>query len=268
MKLNEIKKRIEYLKTELFHEGYWDQNHFISQCNNQTEKWTHVFGNYLTTNFGANKDVNGTYIFAYQGASNADIDVKGALIVATDVSTRAGNVVEGLKVQVSSHLVGTGSENVKGIHVYIDGEDTATNYGIYIDPGATPIINGSRSNWGTGYGLYSKAKIASTKDIIAFASSDKRLKKNIINIENPIDKIKKLNGISFEWKDGYDKRVQNKINLGVIAQEVQKVLPEVVKERDDGYLAVKYEQLVPVLIEGMKEQQTQIDELKQKLEEL
>ena len=60
----------------------------------------------------------------------------------------------------------------------------------------------------------------------------------------------------------------DKTNLGVIAQDVVKVIPEIVKERKDGYLAVKYEQLVPVLIEGMKEQQKQIDELKQKLEEL
>ena len=69
-------------------------------------------------------------------------------------------------------------------------------------------------------------------------------------------------------KDGHDERIQNKTNLGVIAQEVQQVIPEVVKERDDGYLAVKYDQLVPVLIEAVKDQQKQIDVLKKKLEEL
>ena len=78
----------------------------------------------------------------------------------------------------------------------------------------------------------------------------------------------KISGVSFEWKEGHDERIQNKTNLGVIAQEVQKVIPEVVKERDDGYLAVKYDQLVPVLIEAVKDQQKQIDDLKKKLEEL
>jgi hypothetical protein len=80
-------------------------------------------------------------------------------------------------------------------------------------------------------------------------------------------KIIKLNGVSFEWKDGYDKRVQNKTNLGVIAQDVQKVIPEIVKERKDGYLAVQYDQLVPVLIEAVKDQQKQIDELRRKIED-
>ena len=62
--------------------------------------------------------------------------------------------------------------------------------------------------------------------------------------------------------------MQNKTNLGIIAQDVQKVIPEIVKERKDGYLAVQYDQLVPVLIEAVKDQQKQIDELKKKLEEL
>jgi len=132
-------------------------------------------------------------------------------------------------------------------------------------------VGGKYAIHGVGAGTYQgyfEGAVAATGNIIAFTSSDKRLKKNIINIENPIDKIKKLNGVSFEWKHEIDETVMNKTNLGVIAQEVQKVLPEIVKERDDGYLAIKYEQIVPVLIEGIKEQQKQIDELKQKLEEL
>ena len=151
---------------------------------------------------------------------------------------------------------------------------TVTDVGIsgYTSRGsAVKGVGGKYAIHGAGAGTYQgyfEGAVAATGNITAFASSDKRLKKNIIKIENPIDKIKKLNGIFFEWKEGYDEKVQNKINIGVIAQEVQRVLPEIVKERDDGYLAIKYEQLIPVLIEGMKEQQKQIDELKQKLEEL
>ena len=110
--------------------------------------------------------------------------------------------------------------------------------------------------------------LAATNDVIAFQSSDKRLKTNIQKIKKPLEKILKLNGMSFEWKRDINEKVENKTNIGIIAQEVEKVLPEIVKKRDDGYLAVKYEQLVPVLIEGIKEQQEQIDELKKKLEDL
>ena len=56
-------------------------------------------------------------------------------------------------------------------------------------------------------------------------------------------------------------------DIGVVAQEVNEVVPEVVTERDDGYLAVKYEKMIPLLIEAMKEQQDQIDDLKKQIEE-
>ena len=118
------------------------------------------------------------------------------------------------------------------------------------------------------YQGYFEGIVAATNDVIAFQSSDKRLKTNIQKIDKPLEKILKLNGVSFEWKRDIDEKVENKTNIGVIAQEVEKVLPEIVKKRDNDYLAIKYEQLVPVLIEGIKEQQKQIDELKKKLEEL
>lgn len=89
------------------------------------------------------------------------------------------------------------------------------------------------------------------------AYSDERLKSNIQTIEGAVDTVKALRGVTFE-KDG-------KASLGVIAQEVQKVLPEVVVEGEE-YLSVAYGNIVGLLIEAIKEQQTQIDELKAKLE--
>ena len=258
-----------------FHEGYWDQNHFISQCNNQTEKWTHILGNYCTTSYGANKDVLGTYMFTYQGASNADIDVKGARIISTDASYRTGNTVEGLNIQVNSHLFATGATNLKGINMYIDGNDVSSNYGIYIDPGSQPLL-GSRSNWGTAYGIYSKAKIASTNNIIAYVS-DKRLKEDLKIIDNPIDKIKSLEGITFTWNDKSINNRRGERDVGLIAQDVQKVLPEAIElfqhDKDEvkngalggDLLNIQYQKLTALLIEGIKEQQDQIDALKSEI---
>ncbi len=104
-------------------------------------------------------------------------------------------------------------------------------------------------------------------DVVAFATSDKRLKENVKPLDNALDKIKKINGVEFDWIDGKDEHGNNVHgneghDVGVIAQEIEKVLPEVVHTRDNGYKAVKYEKIVPLLIQAIKEQQQQIEELK------
>jgi hypothetical protein len=103
-------------------------------------------------------------------------------------------------------------------------------------------------------------------DVIAFSSSDRKFKDNLKAIEEPIEKIKKLTGYTFTWNELQNSYIGE--DVGVVAQEVNEVLPEVVTERDDGYLAVKYEKMIPLLIEAMKEQQDQIDELTKQIEEL
>lgn len=98
-------------------------------------------------------------------------------------------------------------------------------------------------------------------DVVAFASSDERYKDNLQAIKNPIDKVKNLTGYTFTWNDKH-KQFNGNNDIGVVAQEVEKVLPEIVDTRDNGYKAVKYEKIVAVLIEAIKDQQKQIDELK------
>jgi hypothetical protein len=76
-------------------------------------------------------------------------------------------------------------------------------------------------------------------------------------------KILKISGNTFEWLSGFDEIHNHSGNdVGVIAQEIESVLPEIVVNRDNGYKGVHYEKLVALLIEGMKELQYQIDELK------
>jgi hypothetical protein len=102
-----------------------------------------------------------------------------------------------------------------------------------------------------------------TADVIAYSSSDKRLKDNLKPISNSLEKLQKLTGYEFDWNDKQDTYEGH--DVGVIAQEVEEVLPEVVATRDNGYKAVKYEKIVPLLIEAMKEQQQEINKLKEKL---
>ena len=115
-------------------------------------------------------------------------------------------------------------------------------------------------------GIISGSQIEASGDVIAFSSSDRRFKDNLVVIEGSLDKIGKINGYEFDWNDKQD--IYKGHDVGVIAQEVEKIMPELVRNNSNGYKAVKYEKLVPLLIESIKDQQKQIDELKKKLEEL
>ena len=110
--------------------------------------------------------------------------------------------------------------------------------------------------------------IRATNDVVAFYSSDERLKDNLIKIGNPLDKLSQLNGYEFDWIVNQEIHPNEGHDVGVIAQEVEKVIPEIVETRESGYKAVKYEKMVPLLIEAIKEQQKQIDELKEEIVEL
>jgi hypothetical protein len=128
---------------------------------------------------------------------------------------------------------------------------------------------------GPGYTTYSSnqatdttstvqfALIRSTGDVVAYYSSDERLKDNVKPIENALEKLQKIRGVEFDWNDKQD--VYEGHDTGVIAQEVQKVLPEVVTEREDGYLAVKYEKMIGLLVESIKDLKAEVDELKTQL---
>ncbi len=102
-------------------------------------------------------------------------------------------------------------------------------------------------------------------DVVAFASSDERLKDNIELISNPIEKVQSLKGVTWNWNDNASETQKSTPNVGVIAQDVEKVLPELVHDRDNGFKGVDYAKLTGLLIEAIKDQQKQIDELKSKL---
>ena len=102
-------------------------------------------------------------------------------------------------------------------------------------------------------------------DIVAFASSDIRLKNNIRPIQSPLEKISKISGCEFDWNADLQSIYSGK-DYGVIAQEIEEVFPELVQTRENGYKAVKYDKLVSVLIEGIKELTKQVEYLKTKIE--
>jgi len=151
----------------------------------------------------------------------------------------------------------------------------ATPYGLSYFQGTAGVVSGVDAigfHFGTATAAGSKFTMSqdgtfrSTGDVIAFYSSDKRLKDNIKPIPNALDKISKIGGYTFEWND--KQNVYSGSDIGVIAQEIEEILPELVDTRDNGYKAVKYEKLVALLIEGIKEQATVIKNLELRISKL
>jgi hypothetical protein len=117
-------------------------------------------------------------------------------------------------------------------------------------------------------------EIRATNNITAYYSSDERLKVNVKPIDGALEKVKAIRGVNFDWTDEYiqsrggeDGFFVRKNDVGVIAQEIEKILPEVVAEREDGYKGVKYEMIVPLLIQSIKELTDKVEDLQNQLNE-
>ncbi len=113
-------------------------------------------------------------------------------------------------------------------------------------------------------GIGAAGNINAGGDVVAYASSDERYKDNIIPIRNPNEKIQQIGGYTFDWNDKHE-IFKGKKDIGVVAQEIEKVLPEIVETRDNGFKAVKYEKIVALLIESNKELIKRVEELESKV---
>ena len=175
----------------------------------------------------------------------------------TTITTGNGNIAIGNFSQVPD---GTADNQISiGNSIYVTGatgEPLAGSVGIgmYPDPTTYKLSVASK--------IYCVGGVTTTSDI--------RYKKNITTISAPLDIISQLRGTSYEFRtDEFpQKGFSEGKQLGVIAQEVEKVLPELVTTGTDGYKSVNYDGFIPVLIEGMKAQQTQIELQQQIIEQL
>ena len=111
--------------------------------------------------------------------------------------------------------------------------------------------------------LSASGNITCAQDIIAYASlSDERLKSDLVKLENPLTTVSVLNGYEFTFNNDAPDHLANKKSYGLIAQEVEKVLPYAVDQRPSGFKGVDYEKVIPLLVECIKELKTEIDTLK------
>jgi hypothetical protein len=218
---------------------------------------THLGINFFSV--GTNSPVR---ITAYQ---NGVSGYAGGMYFSTRSANSDSAPVEAMRI-THDQLIGLGpvSSFTTTHRVWID--KGSSTYAVY-SQGSIQVNAGA-----IGVGVTPSAttgRIDAGNDIVAYSTSDSRLKENITPIANALDKVKSLTGVEFDWKEetkdvhGYEGH-----DVGVIAQEVQAVLPEAIRTNDTGYLSVRYEKMIALLIEGMKEQQNQIDELKAKLDGL
>jgi len=105
--------------------------------------------------------------------------------------------------------------------------------------------------------------------IASYSSSDRRWKKNIESLESSLDKVSNLQGVSYEWKtdEYHDFGLMEGKQIGLVAQDVEQVLPELVSEGKDGYKAVSYTKLTAVLVEAVKELKSENQSQKKLIEE-
>jgi len=89
--------------------------------------------------------------------------------------------------------------------------------------------------------------------------SDINAKENIRTLENAMYKVLQMRGVSFTWKDNGNK------SIGVIAQEVEKIIPEIVNTNENNIMSVSYDSIIGLLIEAIKEQQSSIKGLEKKI---
>lgn len=181
---------------------------------------------------------NTMYAYAYRGHSNVagtgEASYHPAGVYSTGTNWLYGSII------TNGNYVDTGGGAIYSA-IFYDNNNT----GYYVDPSSTTYIN----------------TLTAAGNITA--NSDIRLKRDIVKIDNAIEKVKKLNGVTFTRIDVED---TTKRYAGLIAQEVLEVLPEAVE--GTATYSVAYGNMVGLLVEAIKEQQSEIDELKALVKQL
>ena len=205
--------------------------------------------------------ITGTLTGSIENAVSASYLLSSDIVGPISASYIEASAIRG-QVDISSQTNLTAGTNITIVGDTINATDTNTTY----SAGTGMSLTGTTFSIGQSVGTADTVtfgEVRSSGDIIAYASSDERLKDNIKLIPNAVEKVQQIKGVSFDWNS--NQATHHGHDIGVIAQDIEQVLPEVVTTRANGYKAVRYEKIVALLIEAVKEQQLQIEELKSKL---
>jgi hypothetical protein len=215
-------------------------------------------------------DKDGQWFLYTNGSSSTQLRCDNSVKIQLGTSTTTVQNSVFYVNNTSNHNFGTGGTG----NIYVGGNTSGqyfrihhNNASTYLDAGGAYIYmrsnNGANTRFRFGAGTDGGTLVAAG-DVIAYGSpSDITLKENIKPIENALDKVEKLQGVTFDWKE---QDITNlKEDIGFIAQDVQKVLPELVRENDNGKLSMRHQGVIPVLVEAIKELKEEIKELKKQI---
>jgi len=174
--------------------------------------------------------------------------------VTNGVYTTGNQTIGGTKTFSSvCNFASSQSANAKWLNTD-NNTQTRILFTVATSDGSGPIYHSG------GLTVNSSSNIFYATDFVA--SSDERLKIKVGTLDNALDKICALDGFLYTWNDKAESEDKETVQVGISAQQVQEVLPEAVDEGDNGYLGVKYDKLVPLLIESIKELKSEVEELK------
>jgi len=211
----------------------------------------------LASDAVVNASVDANAAIAFSKMANLTInralvsDGSGDVTPATTTSTEIGyvnGVTSAIQTQLNSKLGNTAnawqtsSEGDQRFYFANSGETILKADGSHLFRNASDTVVVELTSAGIG---------RFDNDVVAYYSSDEKLKENIKDIQSPLERLSKIRGVTFDWNDKQE--AYEGSDIGVIAQEVAKQFPELTTTRSDGYMAVKYEKLTAVLIAAVNE---------------
>ncbi len=255
----------------------------ITSANGAKEAWISRFFDRLhiaskdKIYFGTNGQTDTDVVIDHDGnvgigttSPTQKLDVNGNINLSSGADRSIGMTdgtkslfVGGIKDQPSAYSVHIVTNSASGGVARLS--VVADKVGIGTLPTQTLDVNGNVRVRAIGSGAYSGVVNRTSDGTLTTASSDIRLKENISTLNNSLEKVLQLRGVNFTWKSNpeYGQRI------GFIAQEFEKVIPELVFTNEtDGYKGINYAEVTAVLVEAMKEQQKQITVLSSKNTEL
>jgi hypothetical protein len=237
--------------------GYW-----VMSNTNPGTSWTKVTG--YITGFGATTGqfVAGTKywtpqaLFNYTGGGTTYIS--GWKVIK--VVQQGNRTIAGTSLTINGATSTFSFSSATGAKTISTGGSTD----LFLNPGGNVRIGTAGTS--VAAKLQVGGDIRATGEVVAYAASDRRLKNNIQKIESPLTIINNISGYTFDWNE--NQKTYTGKDYGVIAQEIEEVMPELVITRENGYKAVNYEKIIPLLIESIKEQQNAIVAQQTEIKEL
>jgi hypothetical protein len=227
----------------------------------------HAAGNFTLSGTVDGRDVasDGTKLDGIEASATADqtdAEIRAAVEAASDSNVFTDADHSKLNgIEASADV--TDTTNVTAAGALMDSECTSLASVKAINQGLTLTSDVKFDSLGIGTAAPgTSGVIRSSNDIVAYYSSDERLKDNIEVIPNCLGRLKDIKGVEFDWND--KQSVYQGHDIGVIAQDIEKIAPSLVTDRDNGFKAVKYEKLTAILIQAVKELHAKVEELENK----